>query len=71
MAKKIKYNCVATTGKFEDNEGNKKYSTINVGIVLEDESGRLSMKLNAYPLPNSNGEVWLNLYEKDKEPKEQ
>jgi hypothetical protein len=36
---------------------------IHVGMAFKREN-KFSMKLETYPMPNENGEVWLQLYEK-------
>ena len=36
---------------------------INVGMAFKRED-KFSMKLDAYPIPNEKGEVWLQLYER-------
>ena len=36
---------------------------INVGAAFKRED-KFSMKLDTYPIPNENGEVWLQLYER-------
>ena len=36
---------------------------INVGMAFKREN-KFSMKLDAYPIPNEKGEVWLQLYER-------
>jgi hypothetical protein len=36
---------------------------INVGMAFKRED-KFSMKLDTYPIPNENGEVWLQLYER-------
>lgn len=64
MSKKVKYDCVVTTGEYNDAKGDKKYSNLTVGVVFEDEKGGLDMKLNAYPLPNGKGDVWIKLFER-------
>lgn len=64
MAKKVKFDCVVTTGEYKDAKGEKKYSNQNVGVVFEDENGNMDMKLNVYPLPNSNGDVWIKFFER-------
>ena len=59
---KVKFNAAQTVGKFENEEGETKYNYLSLGVVLENEEGHLSLKLNAQPLPNQKGEVWINLY---------
>lgn len=58
----VKFRVVQTIGSYEDKEGNTKNSYQEVGVVFENEKGHVSMKMNAYPLPNEKGEVWLNLF---------
>lgn len=57
-----KFKVVQKTGSFKNNEGEQKNSYIELGVVLENEKGQTSMKLNALPLPNEKGEVWMQLY---------
>ena len=37
---------------------------IHVGMAFKREN-KFSMKLETYPMPNKDGEVWLQLYEKE------
>lgn len=37
---------------------------IHVGAAFKREN-KFSMKLDTYPMPNENGEVWLQLYERN------
>lgn len=64
-----KFNAVTVTGSYEDKEGNKKNNYLNVGAVLENEQGHLDLKLDAYPVPNAKGEVWIKLFPVKEEPK--
>ena len=44
--------------------GQDKKRWTNVGIAFEDGDGKITgIKLNALPLQNENGEVWLSLFE--------
>jgi|TARA_B100000424_G_scaffold114539_1_gene86300 hypothetical protein len=44
--------------------GQEKKRWTNVGIAFEGDDGRITgIKLNALPLQNENGEVWLSLFE--------
>ena len=44
--------------------GQEKKRWTNVGIAFEGDDGKISgIKLNALPLQNENGEVWLSLFE--------
>ena len=64
---KVKYNVAQTLGSFKNEAGEKKYNYLNLGVVIEKENGHLSLKLNALPLPNEKGEVWVNLYPVERE----
>ena len=49
--------------------GQDKKRWTNVGIAFEGDDGKISgIKLNALPLQNENGEIWLSLFEQ--KPKE-
>ena len=44
--------------------GQDKYRWTNVGIAFEGDDGKITgIKLNALPLQNENGEIWLSLFE--------
>ena len=44
--------------------GQDKKRWTNVGIAFEDGDGKITgIKLNALPLQNENGEIWLSLFE--------
>ena len=49
--------------------GQDKKRWTNVGVAFEGDDGKITgIKLNALPLQNENGEVWLSLFEQ--KPKE-
>jgi len=58
---------VQKTGTYENGKGETKNNYQDLGVVFESDKGYLSMKLNALPLPNEKGEVWLNLFPIDAE----
>ncbi len=62
--KKVSHDVVSKTGSYKDSEGNNKNRYINIGILMEEDGKPSSIKLNALPIPDSNGEIWLNLFEK-------
>lgn len=62
MEFKRKFNAVTVTGTYEDKDGNKKNNYLKIGVVLESENGHLKLKLNALPIPNEKGEIWINLF---------
>ena len=44
--------------------GQDKKRWTNVGVAFEGDDGKITgIKLNALPLHNENGEVWLSLFE--------
>ena len=44
--------------------GQDKKRWTNVGIAFEGDDGKITgIKLNALPLQNENGEIWLSLFE--------
>ena len=59
---KVVSRVVQKTGEFENKEGEKKNSYVDLGVIFENDKGYQSMKLNALPLPNKDGEVWVNIF---------
>lgn len=60
MAKK-KFDAVVTLGKYTDKKtGKEKNQYRTVGAVMEDDDGRLSLKLELLPTNGFNG--WINFY---------
>ena len=46
--------------------GHDKKRWTNVGVAFEGDDGKITgIKLNALPLQNENGEVWLSLFEQN------
>ena len=44
--------------------GQEKKRWTNVGVAFEGDDGKITgIKLNALPLQNENGEIWLSLFE--------
>jgi hypothetical protein len=61
MARK-KYDAVATVGTYRNAAGEEKKRYSKIGVVFEDEAGRLSLKLDTIPVgPDWSG--WVSLYE--------
>lgn len=59
--KKI-YDAVVSIGEYEDRQtGKKKQQYRNVGAVLVNDEGRMSLKLELIPASGFNG--WINFYE--------
>lgn len=65
------YDAVVTVGEYEDRKtGQTKKQYRTVGAVLQNDDGRMSLKLELIPAVNFNG--WINFYEpRDKEQKPQ
>ncbi len=59
MASKVKYEAVATIGTYKDRQtGEEKKQYQKVGIVFENEEGKLSLKLDVIPVgPNWSGYI--------------
>jgi len=55
--------CVVT-GTYKDDQGQEKPRFAKIGAWFENEQGQLSAKLEALPLPDPKGEVWLKLFVK-------
>lgn len=45
-------------------EGRDKPIWIRHGLAFEKE-GKIRIKLDSLPIPDKNGEIWLNLFERD------
>ena len=55
------HDIVATVGKYTDREGTEKKRYIKIGVMFEDDQGRQSLKVDAFPCsPEWSG--WLSLY---------
>lgn len=38
---------------------------VNLGILLQADDGKMSIKLNSLPFPGEDGECWLRVFEKE------
>ena len=57
-----KYDAVATVGEYKDKNGDTKKRYMNVGVVMENDKGQLSLKLETIPVgPNWSG--WISFFE--------
>lgn len=61
MAKKT-YD-VCTGRKYTTNQGEEKTAWTPIGKLFIKDDGKMSVKLEALPLPNEKGEVWLSVFE--------
>lgn len=59
MPHKRRYDIVAITGKYTNSEGQEKSRYANLGVVLENERGALSIKLESIPV-GWDGWAYLN-----------
>ena len=57
-----KYDLMQSTGTYQK-DGVEKTRWTKIGIMLEKMDGKRSIKLEALPLPNKDGEVWLQVFE--------
>ena len=56
-------------GSKYEKDGEEKTRWRNLGVAFEKEGKITSIKLEALPIPDKNGEVWLNIFpQKDKVP---
>lgn len=62
-----KFRAVQKTGTYENAKGETKNNYQDLGVIFENDKGHLSLKLNALPLPNDKGEVWINLFSMNNE----
>lgn len=60
-----KYDAVATIGEYTTKAGEKKKRYTTVGSVFEDETGRLSLKLDSVPV-GQGWSGWVSFYEPTK-----
>jgi len=53
------------SGRRYEKDGEQKTAWTKHGVLIEKD-GKQSIKLESYPLPNENGEVWLSIFDNDK-----
>jgi hypothetical protein len=51
--------------KYFDKEGNEKTQWIKIGKLFTKMGIPSSMKLDCYPIPDKEGEVWVKIFPKD------
>jgi len=57
-----KYDVVQSQGTYQK-DGEEKTRWMTLGVMLEKPDGKRSIKLNALPLPNKDGDIWLQVFE--------
>ena len=57
---KVKFDVVASTGKYQTANGDEKSRWMKCGVVIEGDDGRLSLKLEAVPIGEFSG--WFSLF---------
>jgi len=62
MASSATKRVMQKTGSFKNDAGETKNTYIEIGVIFESKEGYESMKFNALPLANKEGEVWMNLF---------
>tara|TARA_R110001632_G_scaffold173850_1_gene293287 strand:- start:2471 stop:2728 length:258 start_codon:yes stop_codon:yes gene_type:complete len=55
------YDVVQGTKYFKDGEEKTRWQKI--GVAFEKDGKITSVKLEALPIPNKDGEIWLNIFE--------
>ena len=65
------YRVVAPNGNYTDQSGQQKTRWLNVGSIIETNSGRVVLKLDCLPVnppPNDDGQpgIWLQCFEPDR-----
>ena len=58
----VTHDVCVSTGEYEV-EGQKKRRWMKIGVLFDSEKGK-SIKLDALPIANIQGEVWLSLFPK-------
>jgi hypothetical protein len=64
MAMTRKFDVVATLGEYTNSAGEAKKRYQKVGVVMESDEGRLSMKLDMLPV-TKEWSGWLSFYDAD------
>ena len=49
--------------KYTNRQGEEKTSWTRIGTLFIADDGKRSLKLDALPLPNDKGEVWISFFE--------
>lgn len=58
---KKRYNLVQA----KDIPGRDKPIWLRHGTAFQNEDGKMRIKLESLPIPNADGDIWLNLFEDD------
>ena len=63
MASKKIYDVMVSTGSYTGDDGQEKQRWMNVGVMFKNDSGYVSIKLEAIPTKrNEQGELWLSCF---------
>ena len=66
---KYRYDALATVGEYKAGDGTKKKRYAKVGVVFEDDQGRLSLKLDTVPIgPGWSGYIQFFEPRRDESP---
>ena len=49
----------------KDIPGRDKPIWLRHGTAFQNDDGKMRIKLESLPMPNADGEIWLNLFEDD------
>ena len=58
----VKYEATVATGKYTK-DGQEKTRWMKIGVMIERQNGKMALKLDALPLPNDKGEIWIEMFE--------
>ena len=61
-----KYDVVQSQGTYQ-RDGVEKTRWMQIGVLLEKADGKRSVKLNVLPIPNKEGDIWLQGFEPKKD----
>ena len=63
MASKKIFDVMVSTGSYKNDQGEEKQRWMNVGVMFKNDSGYVSIKLEAVPTKrNEQGELWLSCF---------
>ena len=63
MASKKIFDVCTSTGSYTGPDGSEKQRWMNVGVMFKNDSGYVSIKLEAIPTRrNEQGELWLSCF---------
>jgi hypothetical protein len=65
MAMQFHKEIKVSTGEYQNAQGETKKRYTKIGaLFIDPKSGGMSAKLDALPIPNADGEIWLKFFDK-------